>query len=149
MSLGSFLKSIWKAIEKVFGRLGKEGRRVIIDAHDIVERMKGYIDDPRLDVLTVIIPGPADDAALQAAREIARRLLLAIAALMPDLQEESEERQMRAVVSRVNNSDSKKLKKVVYHGLASSFAEDLSNGDIPWSESTATMEYYRKFESGA
>jgi hypothetical protein len=149
MSLGNFLKKIWAAIEKVFGQIGKEARKVISVSHDVVENIKKFVDSPTADLITALIPGTADDAIKDRLRIILPQVLALLAGLRDTQISDVDEQVLKAVVTDVNSMHPD-AKKIFYHGIAALLTEKLSDQTdrpINWSESVALQEYHRKYEA--
>lgn len=149
MSFLKFFAKLWNAIADLFGRIGPQARRIIAQANQVVERIKNYVDDPKIDVITALIPGNSDDLIVAAARVLLGKVLRVLAFIRDD-DFESENEANRAAVLRLKDTGDATANKIIRHGIASALTEAMTKGTdkaIPWSEATALQEHFHKNEA--
>lgn len=144
-----FLKKIWGFLVKLWNKADELVEKFTPIAIKVVDVLKTVNESTTGDiielVLSRIIPGPADDAAIRLAREKLKVILpkvllqLNLANAISQIADPNE--QLKAILAAINMS-SDETKNAYYHVLCSMILEALADGKLTWSESVQIAEYY-------
>ncbi len=137
-----FILNLWNAADKIIDQYTPIAIKVVEEIKKINESTTGDIIEV---ILTRVIPGSADDAAIRVLRDKLRailpRLLLQLNIVSSIGQIEDPNEQLRAVIATINMS-ADETRNAYYHVLCSLVLEALTDGKITWSEAVHISEYY-------
>jgi DNA-binding FrmR family transcriptional regulator len=148
MSLHNYIAKVWQKIGDFFKKLGGGAKKALDVGHEVVERIKNFVDSEGIDVLTEIIPGTLDDNIKDGVRAFLSRLLLIIDSLSGEQQQEviADDQRLKAVIKKINALPDD-VKKIFTHGIASHITEQVSAhvGDpVSWSDIQGLQEFVYK-----
>jgi hypothetical protein len=139
--VGKFLAKIWGFIAKIFKAADEGTKRLLPIVTGIVNRIK-EIDDTHIgDIITMIIPGDADDKLVAKFREILPKVILALGNIKEISDTEDVNEKLKKILVAINVSP-EDTKKVFYTGLATLILEKVSDGELSWGDSLVILKYY-------
>ena len=149
MKLKIFITQIWVFLTGLWKKASDEVKQIAPIAVKAVNVLKNINDSFAGDivetVLASIIPGKADDVAINMIRAKLKQILpkviiqLNIANTISNIQDPNE--QLKAIVVAINMSPDE-TKNIYYHSLCVLILESLADGKLTWSESVHIAEYY-------
>jgi hypothetical protein len=145
----NFLTRILLFISSIWANASKEVRQIAPIAIGAVNALKTVNESFAGDIIAAligkVIPGNADDIAIQILRQKLKQILpkvilqLNIANYISKISDPNE--QLKAILVEINCS-SDETKNMYYHGLSALILQSLADGKLSWSESVQISEYY-------
>ena len=146
VKIKTFLKRVWKGIEKAFKKLDATSQKLVPIAIDITSAVKQIIEKgtytgKMVDVLTAMIPGTLDDRAISLGRLHLPKLLIKLTLVDQINQQGSLEDKCKWAIARVKLFDDDQ-KELFYDGLAKKLLQYLSDGKLEWAEVGYLVKWY-------
>lgn len=145
----NILAVIWAFVAQLWSKADELVEKVTPIAINVVNALKkvneGTTGDIIETILSLAIPGKADDAIIKVIRERLKEILpkvllqLNLAQSIADIKDPNE--QLKAILTAINLS-SDETKNAYYHVLCTMILKALADGKLTWSESVQIAEYY-------
>lgn len=146
MSVGSFLKKIWQGLKNLFKNLPKEAKNAIHIGVVIVDKIKVFVDNPAVDILTALIPGDIDDKIKDKLREFLPKILfeLKLADSCGQLTDPAQITACAVATLQKIGDDfiSDAAKKQFYDSIAVLIATVASDGKLDLSDAKYVLKWY-------
>lgn len=146
MSLGSFIKKIWEGLKAHFKRLPQDAKNAIHIGVIVVEKIKVFVDNPAVDILTALIPGDIDDKIKDKLREFLPKILteLRLADACGQLTDPAQITACAVATLQKIGDDfiSDAAKKQFYDSIAVMVATVAADGKLDLSDAKYVMKWY-------
>ena len=141
MSLQSFLSKIWDQIKSLFSGMPAELKTAIHIGVIVTENVKNFVDSPAADILTVLIPGDADDELKDLLRAKLPLILteLKLADSCTDL---TDPDQITACAVKTLQSLEGDVQSAFLHNLSILVAEVAADGKLSWGDGVYLLQWY-------
>lgn len=131
--VGNFLR--W--LVGLFKSLTAKAKKLAPEIIQVVENVKNFVDSPRADFLTSVIPGTLDDTVQKLLKLYLPKLLLILNTTESYLEIEDPNEQSKAIVASFQVGD-QDTKDMFFHSLASKLVQGVT--EEPWSKSIFIAE---------
>ncbi|MFD0765195.1 hypothetical protein ACFQZI_10065 [Mucilaginibacter lutimaris] len=145
MSIKSFLKNIWGAIQSLFSKFPSEIKMAVQVAVMVTESVKKFIDSPLADVLTAIIPGDTDDKIKKMLRSELPGILINLKLANECGNLSDPEEITKCAINTLQKMD-KDIRSVFLHNLSVLIAQIAADGKLTWSDGVTVVEWYYKYK---
>jgi hypothetical protein len=141
MSLQTFLSKIWNEIKDQFTGIPAELKTAIHIGVIVTENIKNFVDSPAADVLTMLIPGDADDQIKDWLRAKLPTLLAELK-LADSCEGLTDPAQITACAVKVLQGLDGDIQSAFLHNLSILVAQVAANGKLTWSDGVYLVEWY-------
>lgn len=149
MKVKQLLLKIWAFITGLWSKLDQIVDLYAPIAITVVEELKkineGFLGNLIEKVITLAIPGKADDAIVAQMREklkvVLPRVILSLNVSKAIAKIKDPNEQLKAIIAEINMSKDE-VRNAYYHILSTMILEALSDGKLTWTESIHISEYY-------
>lgn len=114
MSVSSFITKFFGFIKKLIKKVLPEVKQVVDVGIDIVEMIKGYVDNPAINVITALTKNKFDDTTVSFLRIYLPKLL----AQLKGVSEALSDDEMREYIEFINSRE-EDAKAILTHGICS------------------------------
>lgn len=149
MKIKLFLAQIWGFISGIWKKASNEIRQITpiaVNAVNVIKTVnESFAGDIIATIIGRIIPGTADDIAINLIRERLRKILpkviLQLSLIDTIASTENLNEQLKNIILAINLSPDE-TKNIYYHSLCVLILESLADGKLSFSESVQISEYY-------
>lgn len=144
MSVGkaikNFLKNIWDLFRQWYEVAGDFIKDHIHVAVVVTENIKNFVDNPVGDFLLTVVDDKVPGDLKEKVKEVLPKVLLGLH-IIDDCKDLEKEETLKCVADHLKDL-APDIKNVVYHSLAVTLAERLSDGQISFGDAVALVEWY-------
>lgn len=139
------LKKVWNFVKRLWESLDNTVDEYVDVAIKITEAIKKVVDSPVDDIIFTLLKNTGVNGALldKVQSTIEKKLpkILEKLLIIQDIAEiDNPNEQLKAILASINFKDDQS-KAAFYHSLASMLIEDLSDGELSWSEAVVLAEF--------
>jgi hypothetical protein len=143
MSLKTFLSHLWDAISSIFEKAAKEVRDIALPVVINVLNAAKALTDADTEDLIGKLAGTAGADVEDKIRTALPKILIELKLVDAALQTETPDQIIAAAFANLRLS-SDDAKNAFYHSIAALLLQDLSDGQVSWSEAVELVEFYYK-----
>jgi hypothetical protein len=141
MNLQNFLAKIISTIKQLFSTIPADLQQAVHLAVLLAENLKALVDSPGVDVLTALIPGPADDVAVAALRAALPKILTELK-LIDRAAALTDPSQIAVAAAKVLSDLDPGVQSAFLHSIAALAAQVAADGQLSWSDAIYLVEWF-------
>lgn len=148
MSIRTLITKISEQIKSIFIGMPAELQSAASIAVVIVENLKTVIENPAIDILTVVIPGNLDNTIVNCIRTCLPKILTDLRLIDNTTEPIDDHAKVESAITIIQNLNSN-IKSAFLHDLAVLIAQELArlaNNTLSWTDAVYVIEWYYQRE---
>jgi hypothetical protein len=141
MSVQISLSKLWNEIRNLFSGIPAELQTAIHIGVLVTENIKNFVDSPAADILTVLIPGDADDE-LKILLRAKLPIILTELKLADSCGALTDPTQITACAVKFLQSINGDFQGAYLHGLSILIAQAAADGKLSWNDGVYLLQWY-------
>ena len=141
MSLISFVKKIITGIESLFNGLPAELKTAIAVGVTLTENLKTIMASPVVDVITAIIPGQADDAAVALLRAALPKIMTQLQLTQNCINSSDPNTIVQCGLQTLSKLDAGTQNSFL-HSISIMLAQVAADGKLAWSDGVYLLQWF-------